>query len=132
MPQIQQVNVDVVTNDDNKEDSRFELDIVAGNTAIYHLAAGEGENWDNGDEHNFQEQLSADVGENTPIRVIAALQDGNWGQSNHWDCHITVVLDTDDGRKLMWGRTCAFKTGSSRRRHSINFGAKSLRIHGQH
>lgn len=130
MPVIQQINVHVLTTDDNKEDSRFELDVIAGNANSFHVAAGEGENWDDGDERDFDGQVNTAVGEDTPVKVIAALQDGPYGRSNHWNCQITVVVTTNDGRKLMWDRTCAFRTGSSRRRHSINFGTRTLRIHG--
>jgi len=42
MPRIQQINVHVLTTNDNKEDSRFELDIAAGNENIFHLEEGAG------------------------------------------------------------------------------------------
>ncbi|TWT34336.1 hypothetical protein [Blastopirellula retiformator] len=118
---ITTVQVKAHTTTDDKEDSQFEVVVKQGQTEILHLKRGAGEDWNNGDKQEFNEKLDVDVnGQN--IEIICALQDGDYGRSNHWNCTITVTIRTSEGREIKVEKQCAFRTKASRRRHEINFG----------
>lgn len=73
----------------------------------------------------FTRDLDVDAtGEN--IEAIVALQDGPWGQGNHWNVHIKVSVRSSNGRELVWERDCAFRTAEDRRRHEFNLGTKKF------
>lgn len=119
------INIRVNTTDDNKEDSQFELIVKQGAQVIASGKWGAGQNWDNGNEQTFQ--LNAGVILNDePITVIAVLQDGDWGRSNHWNCNMSVTVKRSSGSDLVFeGNGLQFRTGESRRRHEIALGTKS-------
>jgi hypothetical protein len=123
MPEkISNVEVLVSTYDDNKEDSQFEVVIYQGVEQILHTYEGARENWDNGNQQDFQYPLNVDVVPNGVISVVCALQDGDWGRNNTWTCYVDVIVQTDQNRQLVFRRFCAFDTNSRRRRHELPFG----------
>lgn len=124
---IATIIVRVLTTSDNKEDSQFELIVKQGVVEIEHLREGAGDNWDEGDFREFVRNHDVDItGQN--IEVYAALQDGPWGRSNHWNANIEVVIRSSNGRQLTFSNYCAFRTRASRRRHEMYFGSKSWGI----
>jgi hypothetical protein len=130
MPEkIVSVYVAVQTEDENKEDSQFELYIYQGPTLILQLHEGAGQNWDDGDYREFDNPLDVDV-TNELIRVIAGLRDGDWGRSNHWNATIDVVIRSNANRQLFFRRFCAFRTRSSRRNHQVYIGSGRFGTHG--
>jgi len=124
---ISVINITVNTTDDNKEDSRFEIQVRQGSALIAEGMWGAGQNWGNGNEQNLTltpNTAARVTGE--PITVVAALQDGPWGQSNHWNCNIHVVVNRSTGSPLEFdGNSLAFRTGSNQRRHEISLGTRS-------
>ncbi len=125
---INSIIVQVATGSDDKEDSQFELIVKQGVVEIEHLREGAGEDWDEGDFREFVTDHDVDVtGED--ISVYAALQDGSWGRSNHWNADIEVSIRTTEGRQLTFQRYCAFRTRASRRRHEMYFGSKRWGSH---
>jgi hypothetical protein len=125
---ISEIIVQVSTGSDDKEDSQFELIVKQGVVEIEHLREGAGEDWDEGDFREFIRPHDVDV-TNENITVYAALQDGDWGRSNHWNANIEVIVRTNEGRQLTFSQYCAFRTRASRRRHEIYFGSKSWGRH---
>jgi hypothetical protein len=125
---INLIIVQVGTGSDGKEDSQFELIVRQGVVEIEHLSEGAGEDWDEGDFREFINEHDVDVtGES--ISVYAALQDGDYGRSNHWNVDIKVLIRTTEGRQLTFQRYCAFRTRASRRRHEIYFGSQNWGSH---
>lgn len=119
------INIRVNTTDDNKEDSQFELIVKQGAQVIASGKWGAGQNWDDGSEQMLQ--LNAGVVlSDEPITVIAVLQDGEWGRSNHWNCNMWVTVKRSRGSDLVFeGNGLQFRTGGSRRRHEISLGTKT-------
>lgn len=121
--------VGVQTEDDNKEDSQFELYIYQGSDLIHELKEGAGQNWDDGDYREFDNPLDVPI-TNEVIRVVAGLRDGPWGKSNHWNAEIEVIIRSSENRQLIFRRYCAFRTAARRRNHQMTLGYKRFSTHG--
>lgn len=122
---ITTVTVQAHTTNDNKEDAQFECIVKQGQIVIHHAKEGAGVNWDDGDDQEFNYETDTDLtGQN--IEIICALQDGTWGRRNHWNCRIKVIVATSTGRRIVFEKTCAFRTSSEKSRHEINFGSRKF------